>query len=102
MRNFLAGVGGQYVLRRRQKKLSDWERAWTGGKAEAKVKGKEEEATEALSEYLEYKFNKTKTETAPLLDNIPLEEIRALRRFAYACDNYESFVRRVKEAKRYC
>ncbi len=103
MRGFLAGIGGQYFLRGRQRSGSIWDRAWEGGRQdgvdEGLEKGEIKGMSYSLTEYLEIKFNKTGAETAPLLDGMSCDEIRALTRFAYACDDYDAFVRRAEETK---
>jgi len=116
MRSFLAGIGGQYVLRGNRREDSYWRRVlksatqearaegwdegWEGGMEKGKEEGKEEEAIDSLTEYLEFKFNKRKAEILPLIDETSLEEIRALKRFAYTCDNFDVFIQQAEEAKR--
>jgi len=116
MRSFLAGIGGQYVLRGNRREDSYWRRVlksatqeardegwdegWEGGMEKGKEEGKEEEAINSLTEYLEFKFNKPKTETLPLLDETSLEEIRALTGFAYTCDSFDAFIQQAEETKR--
>ncbi len=99
MRSFLAGIGGQYFLRGRQRSGSMWDRAWEGGRQDGVDEGEIKGMSYSLTEYLEIKFNKTGTETAPLLDGMSCDEIRALTRFAYACDDYDAFVKRAEETK---
>ena len=124
MRGFLAGIGGQYFLRGRQRSGSIWDHAWKDGWEDGWEDGRKEgwkdgrkegwedgrkegsrigmtkEATNNLLKYLEIRFNKSNAETAPLLNDMTLEDIETSLHFAYACDNYETFVQRAKESQR--